>query len=115
MFAAIHRRHARSTESLWSVVGFAVLLGVTIVFGHAISETLGATGAVTGAMVVGNADVEADMIHVAPYSNSAVSRASHDGHLPLLPVTSGRRDRESALSSAAAGSPSTQRPWQRHV
>jgi uncharacterized membrane protein (DUF4010 family) len=43
----------------WSVVGFALFLGLIIVLGRAVGETFGATGAVAGAIFAGIADIDA--------------------------------------------------------
>lgn len=45
--------------SFWPVVGFAVLLGVTMVAGRVIAETFGAGGTFIGAIALGLADVDA--------------------------------------------------------
>jgi uncharacterized membrane protein (DUF4010 family) len=66
--AVYWRRHATyMAEALelgnpfefWSVIGFAVFLGVIIMAGRAVGEWFGATGAIAGAAVVGLVDVEA--------------------------------------------------------
>lgn len=49
----------RNPFSLWSVVGFAFFLAGVIVLTRAVSENLGATAAVLGAVVAGLADVDA--------------------------------------------------------
>jgi uncharacterized membrane protein (DUF4010 family) len=64
----------RNPFEFWSVVGFALFLGAIIVLGRAVGETFGATGAVTGAIVVGLADVDAvtvSMARLAPETLSA--------------------------------------------
>lgn len=45
--------------SFWPVVGFAVLLGVTMVAGRLITETFGTGGTLLGAVALGLADVDA--------------------------------------------------------
>jgi uncharacterized membrane protein (DUF4010 family) len=55
----------RNPFSLWSVAGFAVFLAAIMVLGRAVSETLGLTGALVGAMVVGLADVDAVTVSTA--------------------------------------------------
>ncbi|WP_168197794.1 DUF4010 domain-containing protein [Pseudolabrys sp. FHR47] len=45
--------------SFWPVVGFAVLLGVTMVAGRLIAETFGTGGTLLGAVALGLADVDA--------------------------------------------------------
>ena len=49
----------RNPFSFWSVVGFAIFLGVIVVAGRVISERAGATGAIAGAAAMGLADVDA--------------------------------------------------------
>jgi uncharacterized membrane protein (DUF4010 family) len=65
----------RNPFKFWSVVGFALFLGAIIVLGRAVSDTLGATGAVIGAVVVGLADVDAIAVsttRLTPHPLSAV-------------------------------------------
>ncbi len=45
--------------SFWSVIGFAILLTVIVLVGRALGETLGAAGAIIGALALGVADVDA--------------------------------------------------------
>ena len=69
-----HEVKFRNPFEFWSVVGFALFLGAIIVLGRAVGETFGATGAVTGAIVVGLADVDAvtvSMARLAPETLSA--------------------------------------------
>jgi uncharacterized membrane protein (DUF4010 family) len=49
----------------WSVVGFAVLLGVIIVIGRALGDWAGAAGAIFGAAAMGLADVDAVTVSMA--------------------------------------------------
>jgi uncharacterized membrane protein (DUF4010 family) len=49
----------------WNVVGFALLLAAIIVLGRAVSEAFGAVGAVSGAVLVGLADVDSVTVSVA--------------------------------------------------
>jgi uncharacterized membrane protein (DUF4010 family) len=49
----------------WSVVGFAAFLATVMLLGRAVSEGLGATGALIGAIVVGLADVDAITVSIA--------------------------------------------------
>ena len=49
----------RNSFSFWSVVGFAIFLGVIVIAGRVISERAGATGAIVGAAAMGLADVDA--------------------------------------------------------
>jgi uncharacterized membrane protein (DUF4010 family) len=65
----------RNPFDLLSVVGFAVFLGVIIVLGRALGETLGPTGAVAGAIVVGLADVDAVTVSMVRLTPSTLSPA----------------------------------------
>ncbi|MDT3686975.1 MAG: DUF4010 domain-containing protein [Pseudorhodoplanes sp.] len=55
----------RNPFSFWSVVGFAVLLGIVVLFGRVLGETLGAAGAIVGAFGLGLADVDAVTVSMA--------------------------------------------------
>ncbi len=70
-----HREVAfRNPFEFWSVVGFALLLAAVIVLGRVVGEWFGATGAITGAIVVGLADVDAvtvSMTRLVPDTLSA--------------------------------------------
>jgi uncharacterized membrane protein (DUF4010 family) len=78
-----HREVAfRNPFGFWSVVGFALLLAAVIVLGRAVGEWLGAAGAITGAIVVGLADVDAvtvSMTRLVPDTLSA-----HQAALAIL-------------------------------
>lgn len=49
----------------WSVVGFALFLSVVIVAGRALGETVGPTGTLLGAAIIGVADVDAITVAMA--------------------------------------------------
>jgi uncharacterized membrane protein (DUF4010 family) len=55
----------RNPFDFWSVVGFALFLGLIIVLGRAVGETFGATGALAGAIFVGIADIDAITVSMA--------------------------------------------------
>jgi uncharacterized membrane protein (DUF4010 family) len=55
----------RNPFSFWSVLGFAVALGVVIVAGRVVGEWFGATGAIVGAAVVGLVDVDTITVSLA--------------------------------------------------
>jgi uncharacterized membrane protein (DUF4010 family) len=64
----------RNPFGFWSVVGFALFLGIVIMAGRAVGEWFGATGAIIGATVVGLVDVDAltvSLSRVAPAPLSA--------------------------------------------
>jgi uncharacterized membrane protein (DUF4010 family) len=66
----------RNPFQFWSVVGFAAFLGIVIVAGRALGETVGAAGTLLGAAVVGIADVDAisvSMARLAPHTLAAES------------------------------------------
>ena len=62
---AAQRTAFRNPFAFWSVVGFAIFLGIIVVAGRAISERAGATGAIVGAAAMGIADVDAITVSIA--------------------------------------------------
>ena len=48
----------RNPFAFWSVVGFALFLGLVILFGRVVGESFGGAGAIAGAAIVGIADAE---------------------------------------------------------
>ena len=62
---AVQRTAFRNPFAFWSVVGFAIFLGIIVVAGRAISELAGATGAILGAAAMGVADVDAITVSIA--------------------------------------------------
>jgi uncharacterized membrane protein (DUF4010 family) len=70
----------RNPFGFWSVLGFALLLASMVLIGRALSETLGAAGAIVGALAMGLADVDAVTVSMArltpePLSLSGASLA----------------------------------------
>jgi uncharacterized membrane protein (DUF4010 family) len=64
----------RNPFGFWSVVGFAIFLGLVIVVGRAVGEAFGAAGAMLGAAIIGLVDVDAvtvSMARLAPQTLSA--------------------------------------------
>jgi uncharacterized membrane protein (DUF4010 family) len=55
----------RNPFGFWSVVGFALLLSAIVLAGRALGESLGATGAIVGALALGLADVDAVTVSMA--------------------------------------------------
>ena len=55
----------RNPFSFWSVIGFAVLLTVIVLLGRVLGESLGAAGAIIGALALGLADVDAVTVSMA--------------------------------------------------
>src|SRR5262245_11728858 len=63
----------RNPFEFWSVVGFALFLGVIVVLGRAIGEKLGATAAAVGAIFVGLADIDAITVAMARLAPDTLS------------------------------------------
>ena len=55
----------RNPFSFWTVIGFAIFLGVTMVLGQALGQTFGAAGAIFGAIAIGFADVDSATVSMA--------------------------------------------------
>ncbi len=66
----------RNPFAFWSVVGFAIFLGVIVVAGRVISERVGATGAISGAAAMGLADVDAITVSIARLAPRTLSEQS---------------------------------------
>ena len=49
----------------WSVIGFALFLGVIIVLGRAVGENFGAAGTIAGAVIAGLVDVDSVTVSIA--------------------------------------------------
>jgi uncharacterized membrane protein (DUF4010 family) len=65
----------RNPFSFWSVISFALILGVVMVLSQAASEGFGTTGAILGAAIAGLADVDAVTISVARLVPGSLSEA----------------------------------------
>ena len=63
----------RNPFQFWTVIGFAILLGVTIVAGRALGETFGAAGAMVGAAIAGLFDVDAVTVSMARLAPGTLS------------------------------------------
>jgi uncharacterized membrane protein (DUF4010 family) len=61
----MHKVEFRNPFGFWSVVGFALFLGVIIVLGRAVGESFGTEGAIAGAIIVGLVDVDSVTISMA--------------------------------------------------
>jgi uncharacterized membrane protein (DUF4010 family) len=68
--------------AFWSVVGFAVFLGVVILVGRVVGESLGGTGAIVGAAIVGIADADAVTVSVAKLAPHPLD--NHDAAIAIL-------------------------------
>jgi uncharacterized membrane protein (DUF4010 family) len=66
----------RNPFAFWSVIGFAVFLGIIVVAGRVISERVGATGAIVGAAAMGLADVDAVTVSMAKLAPQTLSEQS---------------------------------------
>ena len=88
----------RNPFDFWSVVGFALFLGLIIVLGRVVGETFGATGAVAGAIVVGLADVDAITVSMARLTPETLSPA----HAALAILAAVASDTVSKIAIGAA-------------
>jgi len=86
----------RNPFGFWSVVGFAIVLAVVIVLGRAVGETFGAPGAISGAVVVGLADVDSVTVSIAHLTPAPLS-LQHAAYAVLAAVAS------NTLSKVAIG------------
>ena len=73
---ATQRGAFRNPFAFWSVVGFAIFLGIIVVAGRAISERAGAAGAILGAAAMEIADVDAITVSIASLGSRALSDQS---------------------------------------
>jgi uncharacterized membrane protein (DUF4010 family) len=73
---ATQRGAFRNPFAFWSVVGFAIFLGIIVVAGRAISERAGAAGAILGAAAMGIADVDAITVSIASLGSRVLSDQS---------------------------------------
>jgi uncharacterized membrane protein (DUF4010 family) len=73
---AAQRTAFRNPFAFWSVVGFAIFLGIIVVACRAISERAGATGAILGAAAMGIADVDAITVSIASLGSRVLSDQS---------------------------------------
>jgi uncharacterized membrane protein (DUF4010 family) len=81
---ATQRGAFRNPFAFWSVVGFAIFLGIIVVAGRAISERAGAAGAILGAAAMGIADVDAITVSIASLGSRVLSDQS--AALAVLPA-----------------------------
>jgi uncharacterized membrane protein (DUF4010 family) len=88
----------RNPFDFLAVVGFAVFLGVIIVLGRAVGETFGATGAVTGAIIVGPVDVDAITVSITRLIPDPLSQA----HAALAILAAVASDTVSKVAIGAA-------------
>ncbi len=102
----------RNPFSFWSVIGFAVLLAAIVLVGRVLGESLGAAGAIIGALALGLADVDAVTVSMARLTPAALISAER-ARWPFLPRWSATISARSSLgpSSAAALSRSKSPSW----
>jgi uncharacterized membrane protein (DUF4010 family) len=70
------RNAFRNPFAFWSVVGFAIFLGIIVIAGRLISERMGAMGAILGAAAMGLADVDAITVSIARLAPQTLSEQS---------------------------------------
>ena len=87
----------------WSVVGFALFLGLIIVLGRAVGETFGATGAVAGAIFVGIADIDAITVSMARLTPETLSAS--DAALAILAAVASNTVSKIAIGAAIGRGP----------
>jgi uncharacterized membrane protein (DUF4010 family) len=63
----------RNPFGFWSVVGFALFLGIVIIAGRAVGEWFGAAGAIIGAAVAGLVDVDAITVSLSRLAPDVLS------------------------------------------
>ncbi len=66
----------RNPFGFWSVIGFAVLLTAIVLIGRVLGESLGAAGAIIGALALGLADVDAVTVSMARLTPQPLSLQS---------------------------------------
>ena len=88
----------RNPFDYWSVVGFALFLGLIIVLGRAMGETFGATGAVAGAIFVGIADIDAITVSMARLTPETLSAS--DAALAILAAVASNTVSKVAIGAA---------------
>jgi uncharacterized membrane protein (DUF4010 family) len=66
----------RNPFDFWSVIGFAISLGVIIVLGRAVGEAFGPKGAIVGAIIVGLVDVDSVTVTLAQMSPTPLAITS---------------------------------------
>jgi uncharacterized membrane protein (DUF4010 family) len=91
----------RNPFDFWSVVGFALFLGLIMVLGRAIGETFGATGAVAGAIFVGIADIDAITVSIARLTPETLSAS--DAAFAILAAVASNTVSKVAIGAAIGG------------
>jgi uncharacterized membrane protein (DUF4010 family) len=88
----------RNSFDFWSVVGFALFLGLIIVLGRAMGETFGATGAVASAIFAGIADIDAITVSMARLTPETLSAS--DAALAILAAVASNTVSKVAIGAA---------------
>ncbi len=89
----------RNPFGFWSVVGFALLLGVIVLAGRALGESLGATGAIVGALALGLADVDAVTVSMSRLTPQPL--ALPDAALAILAAVASNNIAKTAIGAVA--------------
>ena len=87
----------RNPFGVWSVIGFALLLGAIIVVGRVLGQRAGATGAIIGAAAMGLADVDAVTVAMARLAPRTPRHAERQSRHP----GGGRRNMAAKLAIGA--------------
>jgi uncharacterized membrane protein (DUF4010 family) len=93
----------RNPFDFWSVVGFALFLGLIIVLGRAVGETFGGAGAVAGAIFVGLADIDAITVSMARLTPGTLMAS--DAALAILAAVASNTVSKIAIGAAIGRGP----------
>ncbi len=89
----------RNPFGFWSVVGFALLLGAIVLIGRALGESLGAAGAIIGALALGLADVDAVTVSMSRLTPQPL--ALSDAALAILAAVASNNIAKTAIGAIA--------------
>lgn len=89
----------RNPFGFWSVLGFALLLGAIEVVGRALGESLGAAGAIVGALALGLADVDAVTVSMTRLTPQPL--ALPDAALAILAAVASNNIAKTAIGAVA--------------
>jgi uncharacterized membrane protein (DUF4010 family) len=93
----------------WSVVGFAMFLAAIIVLGRAAGEAFGAAGAVSGAVLVGLADVDSVTVSIAHLTPAPLTM--RQAAYAILAATASNTLAKAAIGAAIGGGRFAARIW----
>ena len=88
----------RNPFGFWTVVGFAIFLAVIVVLGRVLGESLGAAGAITAAIALGLADVDAVTVSMARLTPETLSPL--DAALAILAAVTSNNISKIAIGAA---------------